>query len=272
MWRQLKDFVRAKKNSCDVWVVWNWKHFEKVDCLGCETWTSPTPPTPTFTWLCFTAEQDNSTVQLKKVRNPTVVNLEISVNLGRWTDYTIWDIITLASIWDKVYMRNKSETDTRFSTDQNNLYQFSMTWRIWASGDITSLLNKNWTDKLSAYCFYRLFQNCTSLTTSPELSATTLAIVCYWQMFYWCSNLMTLPKLPATTLLYACYWQMFRNCKKIQLSTRKGWSHQIEYRIPIEWVWSVVDYSLNDMFLNTWWAFRGTPIINKTYYTSNQVI
>lgn len=35
MWRQLKDFVRAKKNSCDAWVVWSWRCFEKTDCLGC---------------------------------------------------------------------------------------------------------------------------------------------------------------------------------------------------------------------------------------------
>ena len=34
-----------------------------------------------------------------------------------------------------------------------------------------------------------MFQYCTSLTTAPKLSATTLAATCYQNMFYGCSIL-----------------------------------------------------------------------------------
>ena len=137
---------------------------------------------PTFTPLCFTAEQANSTVALNKNWNPTSVNLETSTDWTTWTDYTIWNSITLANVGDKVYMRNKSETDTWFSGSPSDYYQFSMTGKIWASGDITSLMNKNGTTKISGD-FQCLFKNCTSLTTSPELPATTLSYYCYENMF-----------------------------------------------------------------------------------------
>ena len=34
-----------------------------------------------------------------------------------------------------------------------------------------------------------MFYNCTSLTTAPELPATTLAKGCYYEMFYNCTSL-----------------------------------------------------------------------------------
>ena len=147
--------------------------------------------------------------------NPTVVELEISTDWTTWTDYTIGDTITLANVWDKVYMRNKSETDTWFTTSNWSYYRFSMSWKIGASGDTTSLLNKNGTTTLSNYCFYGLFNWCTSLTTPPELPATTLADYCYNYMFYWCTNLTTAPELPATTLAYFCYEMMFSWCTSL---------------------------------------------------------
>jgi hypothetical protein len=49
-------------------------------------------------------------------------------------------------------------------------------------------------------CYSGMFQYCTSLTTAPELPATTLASYCYNQMFYGCTSLTTAPELPATTL------------------------------------------------------------------------
>lgn len=223
-------------------------------------------------YLCFTADTAGSTVALDKIWSPTAVNLEISTDGNTWTDYTIWDTITLANVWDKVYMRNKSETDTWFSRTSNSYYQFSMTWNIWASGDITSLLNKNGTTTVSRYYFFRLFEWCTSLTTAPELPATTLSSYCYSSMFYWCTSLTTLPELPATTLGSNCYHSMFFWCTRIKLSTTQTWEYQIPYRIPTTWTWTVGTSSLSTMFTNTWWTFTWTPTINTTYYTSNTVI
>lgn len=232
------------------------------------TWTKIYEKT---TPLCFTAQQANSTVTLNKMWTPTAVNLEISTDWTTWTDYTI-GAIPLANVGDKVYMRNKSETDTRFSTSSSNKYYFSMTWSISASGDITSLLNKNYTTIVTGYSFFWLFEWCISLTTAPKLPGKFVATECYMTMFQGCTSLTTLPELPATTLTPRCYHSMFGWCTSIKLSTTQSWSYQTPYRIPTTWTWTTGTNSLQDMFYNTGGAFTWTPSINTTYYTSNTVI
>ena len=60
-----------------------------------------------------------------------------------------------------------------------------------------------------------MFDGCTSLTTAPELPATTLAKRCYYRMFSGCTALTTAPELPATTLESYCYGYMFDGCSKL---------------------------------------------------------
>ena len=69
--------------------------------------------------------------------------------------------------------------------------------------------------KLAIYCYYCMFENCTSLTTAPALPAITLAESCYSFMFKGCTSLTTAPELPATTLAKGCYNQMFSNCTSL---------------------------------------------------------
>lgn len=224
-------------------------------------------------YLCFTANTAGSTVALNKTGSPTAVTLETSTDGVTRTDYTIWTTITLSNIWDKVYMRNKSETATGFSTTSSNTYNFAMSWKIAASGDVNYLLCKNSTDTLIGdHCLRNLFYWCTSLTTPPSLTATTLTNLCYVQMFYNCTNLEKLPKLPATTLTNNCYNAMFQYCSKIKISTTQTWEYQNTYRIPTTWTWTSWTNSLANMFNGTWWTFIWQPSINTTYYTSNTVI
>ena len=68
---------------------------------------------------------------------------------------------------------------------------------------------------LASYCYYNMFNWCTSLTTAPELPATTLATYCYSQMFRNCTSLTTAPELPATTLTERCYHHMFNGCTSL---------------------------------------------------------
>ena len=60
-----------------------------------------------------------------------------------------------------------------------------------------------------------MFQGCTSLTTAPELPATTLANDCYGRMFQGCTSLTTAPELQATTLAEQCYTYMFSGCTSL---------------------------------------------------------
>ena len=71
---------------------------------------------------------------------------------------------------------------------------------------------------LATSCYYSMFNNCTSLTTAPELPATTLAPYCYSYMFSRCTSLTTAPELPATTLAPYCYYSMFNNCTSLTIA------------------------------------------------------
>ncbi|WP_295590248.1 hypothetical protein [uncultured Methanobrevibacter sp.] len=68
---------------------------------------------------------------------------------------------------------------------------------------------------LAGSCYVNMFDGCSSLTTAPALPATTLARQCYSHMFNGCTSLTTAPELPATTLEYHCYWLMFYNCTSL---------------------------------------------------------
>ena len=224
-------------------------------------------------YLCFTANTNWSTVQLTRFRgSPTAVSLEICINWWLWEPYSIWQTVTLTNIWDRVYFRNTSTTDTRFSKWYRDCYRFVMSWSIAWSWDTNYLLNKNSTTTTSQGCFAYLFFWCHSLTTAPKLPATTLDSYCYEYMFSNCSNLTTLTALPATALTVYCYAYMFQNCSNIKLSTTRTWDYQTAYRVPTTWTWATQTGSCDDMFAGTWWTFTWTPSINTTYYTSNTIV
>ena len=69
--------------------------------------------------------------------------------------------------------------------------------------------------RLANYCYSAMFYGCTSLTIAPELPATTLASGCYSSMFKGCTSLTTAPVLPATTLANSCYGYMFDGCTSL---------------------------------------------------------
>lgn len=223
-------------------------------------------------YLCFTSEEANVTIRLHKRGSPTAVSLETSTDWTTWSDYTFDAYITLANVWDKVYFRNKSTTDTWFSTGSSNYYQFIMSWAIGASWDITTLLNKKGTKTLHGNdCFRELFSN-SNLTTAPSLPATTLTDYCYSGMFNACISLSTIPALPATTLTTGCYYGMFNKCYQLGLSSSQTWEYQTPYRIPTTWTWTAGAASLDNMFYNIGGNISDTPSINTTYYTKNTVV
>lgn len=147
-------------------------------------------PAPVGDWLCFTATQANSTVRLDKVGSPGAVSLETSTDGDAWADYT-WSgstggTLTLAGAGDKVYFRAKTENQT-IGSSYSNYYKFVMSGRIAASGNIQTLLKADGSrTDAGTYCYYSMFQGCSSLTTAPELPATTLANYCYYSMFQGC--------------------------------------------------------------------------------------
>lgn len=255
----------------------NWHEVEKVIRNGVQIRPESTPPTPTSWPLCFTANTSGCSIKVLSTMS-THANLRSSTDWVNWAgfrwrgsgSYWLSSTIILDNAWDKVYFRNADSITTL--SNASGTHQFLMTWSISASGDVTYLLNPNGTTTIGYYAFYQLFKNCTSLTTSPELPATTLWEGCYEEMFSDCSSLISIPKLPATNIPNSAYRNMFLRCSNVKISETQTWDYQTPYRIPNSWTWSAWSNSLSSMFSWTWWTFTSTPTVNTTYYTSNTVI
>ena len=166
--------------------------------------------------LCFTAEEAGSTVAMAADGETPTVSLEYSTDGNTWSPFVVGSTtVTLANIGNKVYIRATSKGNARISSP-DGCNQFVMTGKISASGNVDTLLDQNGNATQIEWCYFNMFYNCTSLTTAPELPATTLASNCYNSMFYNCTSLTTAPSiLPATTLADYCYASMFQGCTSL---------------------------------------------------------
>ena len=171
------------------------------------------PKPPAYGGLCFTAEADNSSVQLTAVRSAPAVTLVKSFDGVNWEAYAVGEVIDLPSTGDFVYLAAGEGGNETFSSSLRAYHQFVINGLVAASGDITSLRRFDLAQTtLVNYCYYKMFIDCTGLTSAPELPATTLASSCYRNMFDGCTGLMSAPELPATTLVNYCYYKMFSGC------------------------------------------------------------
>ena len=254
-------------------------------------------PTELPDYLCFTAEQAGSTVAMKVNGTPTKGQaFETSTDGINWSLFTPGTTtITLANAGDKVYFRGDNTT---VSESSYMYYQFVMSGKIAASGNIMSLLDTTCqsTTISNGYCYQNMFRDCTSLTTAPALPATTLANYCYNNMFRGCTRLTTAPALPATTLadycysnmfygctslttapaLHAtalannCYNSMFYGCTRLQVYSSSGTGHTKAWRIPTSG--SASSYtSQTRMFYKCPGSYKtsNTVSLNNTFYTQN---
>ena len=136
-----------------------------------------------------------------------------------------WDFSTI-TLQPGEYIEICGENQNRTTM----LGKFEMTGEIAASGSIMSMVygeNTNVRNQLvlpfAAFGYYDeesgdedgMFSGCTSLTTAPELPATTLAAHCYESTFSGCTSLTTAPELPATTLAAYCYQSTFSGCTSL---------------------------------------------------------
>ena len=165
-------------------------------------------------YLTFTAEEDSSTFGIMNEKNNP--DVQYSLDGGEtWTALAAGDTITLAHKGDKALLRG--DNPEGFSKGYDKYSSFTMTGKIAASGSVMSLIDGVGlsTEVPGNFCFYKLFQGCTSLTQAPELPATEMTFYCYNCMFKGCTSLTQAPELPATTLFENCYSGMFSGCTSL---------------------------------------------------------
>ena len=167
-------------------------------------------------YLCFTAEEANSSVLLKKDGEQESIGLEYSSDRIHWNDFIVGTTkVTLSTVGEKFYLRAKGENET-LSKGLSGCYHFKMEGKVAASGNVMSLLDAKMTRQdVPDYAFAQLFLDCGALTTAPKLPATKVGKSAYHFMFEGCENLTSAPALPATELGDCCYMCMFRNCKSL---------------------------------------------------------
>ena len=183
-----------------------------------EHYTPPTPPTSGP--LCFTAEQDGSSVSLIGWNDDMYDQIDIFASLQYSTDNSTWQewdghVINLAA-GQKVYIKALNPNPDGMTKNYKMQYhKFIFEGKIAASGNIQYLLEDSGSRvDVPASAYYSLFQDCDSLVSAPELPATTLDYNCYENMFLGCTSLTQAPALPATTLANSCYANMFSGCTK----------------------------------------------------------
>ena len=135
-----------------------------------------------FNW--YKKAKDRFCTQIKCSKNH-----KVGGNINSLLDYNNYNVAITPYCFFQLFYENK------YLTDANELI-FSKT-------------------SLASHCYQSMFYGCTSLTTAPELPATTLAYNCYDRMFYGCNSLTTAPELPATTLAPNCYDSMFGSCTSL---------------------------------------------------------
>lgn len=244
-----------------------------------------TIPIPTDSIL-FAGETSDFTLKAKnKEWNGTV---EYSTDKNTWST---WDGSEISSANKKLYLRGKN--NTKFYT--SNGVRFVLSAKAGCYGNINTLLDyenpptavaesscyrsmfQGCTSlttapelpatTLAGDCYQLMFSGCTSLTTAPELPATTLANHCYYSMFYGCTSLTTAPELPATKLASNCYQSMFSGCTSLKISSTQTGEYTIAWRIPStgKIKSTATQWNVN-MLTNTGGTFTGNPSINTTYY------
>ena len=179
------------------------------------------PPTPAAGPLCFTAEQDGSSVSLIGWDDDMYNQIDIFASLQYSYDNNTWQewdghVINLAA-GQKVYVKALNPNPNGMAKNDGVQYhKFIFEGKIAASGSIQYLLEDTGSrTDVPTYAYYYMFYGCTNLTQAPALPATTLANNCYYYMFANCTSLTSAPELPATTLANGCYKSMFSGCTSL---------------------------------------------------------
>ena len=184
--------------------------------------------------------------------------LEYSTDTSTWN---IWDgITTISSSENKLYLRGTDNTKICYyylniNSDEETFGNFIFTG----------------TDNLKIACEGNI-ENLLDYKTVSAGGHPAMTNECYTGMFQGCTSLTTAPELPATSLANFCYGYMFQGCTNIKLSTTQTGDYQTAYRIPTSGSGTTATEALINMFASTGGTFTGTPSINTTYYTSNTVV
>ena len=168
-------------------------------------------------YVTFTAK-DPQTFKMIEYEGYKISGLEYSVNNGDWTTLEAGTGVTFGGSNGNLRLRGTNLNGTSVPSQYSTITFTNSNVPVACIGDIRTLLDWNnyATVNTENAMFIKLFENCSVLTSAPELPATSLANNCYYGMFSMCTNLKTAPKLPAKASKWLCYAGMFSGCTNLK--------------------------------------------------------
>ena len=162
-------------------------------------------------YLTFTADEAQTLTMSK-----AVATLEYSLDGINWAELGT-KTIAFGGEKGKLRLRGKNLNGTASNDEEYATILFGNAVSVACTGDIRTLVDyENYeTANTSSAKFCKLFYECTSLVTAPQLPATNLAEDCYKDMFNNCTSLTVAPELPANDLAVRCYYGMFEGCSSL---------------------------------------------------------
>ena len=174
-------------------------------------------------YITFTAEGEQTfmmTTTSSENELYEISGLEYSVNNNDvWKEVVENDPVTFGATNGTLRLRGKNSAGTAKDSWNYATITFDKPdVKVTCTGDIRTLLDYESykTVKTDQALFCCLFENCTAITSAPDLPAETLADKCYREMFANCKNLVKAPALPAKTLAEYCYESMFEGCTSLK--------------------------------------------------------
>lgn len=168
-------------------------------------------------YVTFTADAAQ-TFKMIEYEGYKISGLEYSVNNGDWTTLEAGTGVPFGGTNGDLRLRGTNLNGTSVPGQYSTIKFTDTNVPVACTGDIRTLLDwDNYTTVNTENArFNYLFNNCSVLTSAPELPATSLAYNCYHCMFLGCTNLKSAPKLPAPTLTTGCYFGMFSMCTNLK--------------------------------------------------------
>ena len=168
-------------------------------------------------YVTFTAK-DPQTFKMTEYEGYKISGLEYSVNNGAWATIKAGTGVTFGGSNGNLRLRGTNLNGTSVLGQYSTITFTDSNVPVACTGDIRTLLDWNnyATVNTENAMFIKLFENCSVLTSAPELPATSLADNCYYCMFSGCTNLKSAPELPAPTLTKNCYTYMFSGCTNLK--------------------------------------------------------
>ena len=169
----------------------------------------------------------------------TISGLEYSVKDGEWTPVVANTEVSFGGNNGDLRLRGTNPEGTSSGDVVYSTIRFTKDATVACTGDIRTLLDWNNYNKVETKNarFCRLFENCSVLTSAPELPATKLADHCYYNMFCYCTSLTSAPVLPATKLAVECYHGMFYGCTKLSTVTMLALDSEFTSKLDCVYDW-----------------------------------